>query len=134
MPARGPTYFSWDPVFQPENHSITDGAPALGAVCDDLNAYYAGRGPYDHEHPFKWPTHAWKLFGIQNSHNGKLGNEAVYSRAPARSNLDGIDSPDQRNVLNHMTAGLTGVTSSAVPDVASLLISPVVRGAGVTVQ
>ena len=122
-------------LVQPENHSFIDGVPALGKVCDQLDAYAAGNGPYDHDNPFPpIPARFWKLQGIQNSHNGKLGNEADYLRTPARSNLDGVDSPSERNVLNHMTAGLTGVKSSAVPDVASLLISPVVRGAGVTFQ
>jgi len=122
-------------LVQPENHSFIDGVPALGQVCDQLNAYAAGNGPYTHDNPFPpIPARFWKLMGIQNSHNGKLGSEADYPRTPASSNLDGIDSPDQREVLNHMTAGLTDVRSAAVPDVASLLISPVVRGAGVTVQ
>jgi virulence factor Mce-like protein len=122
-------------LVQPENHSFIDNVPALGKVCDQLNAYAAGDGPYDHTNPFPpIPARFWKLMGIQNSHNGKLGSEADYPRAPAVSNLDGIDSPDQRDVLNRMTAGLAGVKSSEVPDVASLLISPVVRGAGVSVR
>ena len=33
-----------------------------------------------------------------------------------------------------MTTALTGVKSESVPDVASLLISPVVRGAAVSVR
>jgi virulence factor Mce-like protein len=124
-----------EPLVQPENNTFIDGVPALGKVCDQLNDYAAGNGPYDHANPFPpIPARFWKLLGVQNSHNGKLGNEADYSRTPARSGLDGIDSAAQRGVLNHMTAGLTGLKSSDVPDVASLLLSPVVRGAEVSVR
>jgi hypothetical protein len=122
------------PIVQPENHGFVDGAPALGKVCEQLDAYAAGNGPYDHDNPFPQISgKLWKLSGVQNSHNGKLGQESQYQRVAA-SNLAGIDTQDQRKALNGMTAGLTGVRSSQVPDIASLLISPVVRGAGVTVR
>lgn len=122
-------------LVQPENHAFIDGVPALGQVCDQLNAYAAGNGPYDHANPFPpIPARFWKLLGVQNSHNGKLGNEVDYQRTPVRSNLDGIDTASQRQLLNRMTSGLTGVKTSDVPDVASLLISPVVRGSEVTIR
>ena len=122
------------PIVQPENHGFVDGAPALGKVCEQLDAYAAGNGPYDHDNPFPQISgKLWKLSGVQNSHNGKLGQESQYQRVAA-SSLAGIDTQDQRKALNGMTAGLTGVRSSQVPDIASLLISPVVRGAGVTVR
>jgi hypothetical protein len=110
----------------------------LGAVCDQLNEYTAGTGPfnggsYDHQHPFPQPPQQWKLLGVRNSHNGKLGTDADYGRPAASSNLAGIDTPDQRDLLDRMTAGLTGVKAADVPDLASLLISPVVRGASVEV-
>jgi virulence factor Mce-like protein len=128
-------------LVQPDNRSFVGGVPALGKVCDQLNEYHAGTGPhnggpYDHEHPFPpIPARFWKLLGVQNSHNGKLGKEVDYGRvAAASSNLPGVDTPAQRDLLNRMTAGLTGVKTADVPDVASLLISPVVRGAEVTIQ
>jgi virulence factor Mce-like protein len=102
----------------------------LGTVCDEL--YAAANGdPRTPDEPFPYQASFWKSFGVRNSHNGKLGADADYNRAPASS--AGIDSPAQRDVLNRMTAALTGVKSTDVPDVASLLISPVVRGAGVEV-
>jgi len=119
----------------PGNHGFVDGVPALGKVCDQLNDYADdGIGPYDHAHPFPQISgKIWKLGGILNSHNGKLGRNSQYQR-PVASSLDGIDTPAQRDVLNRMTSGLTGVKHTEVPDIASLMISPVVRGAEVTVR
>jgi phospholipid/cholesterol/gamma-HCH transport system substrate-binding protein len=90
---------------QPEVHGYTPNPddpanpfPAgLGTVCDEL--YQAAKGnPRTPDEPFPYQASFWKEFGIRNSHNGKLGKNADYNRAPA---------PD-------------------VPDAASLLISPIV--------
>ncbi|MFL6090771.1 MAG: MCE family protein [Aeromicrobium sp.] len=122
---------------QPEIHGYranpsdpTNPYPAgLGTICDEL--YEAAKGnPRTPDEPLPVPPELWRLVGIRNSHNGKLGTEADYNRAPASS--AGIDSPAQKEALNRMTTALTGVKSDNVPDVASLLISPVVRGAAVT--
>lgn len=90
-----------DPLWQPDNHEIVDGVPALGAVCDQMNAAAAGDPQVSHANPLKMPPRLWQLFGVQNSHNGKLGTDADYGR-PA---------------------------SGAAPDVASLLLTPVLHGA-----
>jgi hypothetical protein len=103
----------------------------LGTICDELYAAAAG-DPRTPDEPLPIPPELWKIVGIRNSHNGKLGTEADFNR-PAVSSI-GIDSPAQRKVLNRMTTGLTGVEPERVPDVASLLISPVVRGAAVNVR
>jgi hypothetical protein len=57
-----------------------------------------------------------------------LGKDSDYQRSPASASLTGIDSPGQRDVLKRMTAAMAGVKPGNVPDVASLLVSPVVRG------
>ena len=103
----------------------------LGTICDELYEAAAGN-PRTPDEPLPVPPELWKIVGIKNSHNGKLGTEADYNRAPVSS--IGIDSPAQRKVLNRMATALTGVKSESVPDVASLLISPVVRGAAVSVR
>jgi phospholipid/cholesterol/gamma-HCH transport system substrate-binding protein len=103
----------------------------LGTICDELNEAAAGN-PRTPDEPLPIPPELWKIVGIRNSHNGKLGTEADFNRAPASS--VGIDSPAQRDVLNRMATALTGVKSESMPDVASLLISPVVRGAAVSVR
>jgi virulence factor Mce-like protein len=118
-----------EPLVQPENHALIDGYSALGATCDQMEAYAAGNSPYDHDNPFPQPPALWKLMGVRNSHNGKLGSDSDYDRTAVWSNLAGIDSQPQRELLDRMTTRLTGVRSTDVPDVASLLISPVVRGA-----
>ncbi|HUS23052.1 MAG TPA: MCE family protein [Aeromicrobium sp.] len=103
----------------------------LGTICDEL--YEAARGnPRTPDEPLAVPPELWKIVGIRNSHNGKFGTEADFNRAPASS--AGIDSPAEREVLNRMTTALTGVKSDSIPDVASLLISPVVRGTAVSVR
>jgi virulence factor Mce-like protein len=101
----------------------------LGTICDELYAAAAG-DPRTPDEPLPVPPELWKIVGIRNSHNGKFGTEADFNRAPVSS--IGIDSPAQRRVLNRMTTELTGVESERVPDVASLLMSPVVRGAEVS--
>ncbi|HKY58133.1 MAG TPA: hypothetical protein VJL80_08860, partial [Aeromicrobium sp.] len=103
----------------------------LGTICDELYAAAAGN-PRSPDKPLPIPPELWKLVGIKNSHNGKLGTDADFNRAAVSS--AGIDSPAQRKVLNRMATELTGVKSEKVPDVASLLISPVVRGTAVTSQ
>jgi hypothetical protein len=120
---------------QPEVRGYApDGTPlGLGTICDELNAAAAGN-PRTNENPLPIPGGFWKLLGITNSHNGKLGTEADYARPMASANLVGIDTPAQKDVLNRMTTALTGVESKDVPDVASLLISPVIRGAEVSIK
>jgi len=103
----------------------------LGTICDELYEAAAGN-PRTPDEPLTVPSDLWKIVGIRNSHNGKFGTEADFNRAPASS--AGIDSPAQREVLNRMTTALTGVKTESIPDVASLLISPVVRGAAVSAR
>jgi virulence factor Mce-like protein len=72
----------------------------LGTVCDELYAAAAG-DPRTPDEPFPYQGQFWKTFGVRNSHNGKIGADADYNRTSM---------------------------SDHVPDVASLLISPVVGG------
>lgn len=118
-------------ITQPQIHGYTAGGfpKGLGTICDELYQAAAGH-PRLHDNPIPIPGNLWKLVGIKNSHNGKLGTEADYNRPAASS----IDTAAQRDILTRMTSGLTGVKTKDVPDVASLLISPVVRGAGVSIR
>jgi virulence factor Mce-like protein len=118
--------------YRPNPNDPDNPFPAgLGTICDEL--YEAAKGnPRTPDEPLPVPPELWKTVGIRNSHNGKFGTEADFNRAPASS--AGIDSPAQKEVLNRMTTALTGLTSDDVPDVASLLISPMVRGAAVTAR
>jgi len=100
----------------------------LGTVCDELNAAANGN-PRTPDEPFPYMADFWKSFGVRNSHNGKLGTDADYQRTSVASSLAAGDSPAQKNMLNQIAAAQAGVEPDDVPDVASLLLSPVVRGA-----
>ena len=82
----------------------------LGTICDELYQAAAGN-PRSPDKPLPVPPELWKIVGIKNSHNGKLGTEADFDRAPVSST--GIDR---------------------VPDAASLLLGPVVRGGAVSTR
>ena len=122
----------------------TAGRAGLGTVCDDLDKFAAGENPWSQENPWPGPDPSvFKMIGVQNSHNGKLGTDADYERAAVASlaaagyfepSLLGVDSPSQRTELNRLAAATSGVPVADVPDVASLLLSPVVRGAGVNAR
>ena len=122
-----------------------DGGPnGLGTVTDDLCKFAAGKNPWSQENPWPGPDPGvFKMTGVQNSHNGKLGTDEDYQRAAVASlaaagyfepSLRGVDSPGQRAELNRLAAATSGVPVADVPDVASLLISPVVRGAAVNAR
>ena len=134
------------PAADPDVHGDRpDGGPrGLGTVCDDLDKFAAGQDPWSQENPWPGPDPSvFKMAGVQNSHNGKLGTDADYERAAVASldaagyfepSLLGVDSPSQRTELNRLAAATSGVPVADVPDVASLLLSPVVRGAGVNAR
>jgi virulence factor Mce-like protein len=137
-----------NPGADPDVHGVRDdgtGGPlGLGTVCDDLDKFAAGENPWSQENPWPGPTaEQWKMVGLQNSHNGKFGSDADFERAAVASldeagyfepSLQGVDSPSQRAELNRMAAVASGVPVADVPDVASLLLSPVVRGAAVNAR
>ena len=90
-----------------------------------------------------WPgpdPSVFKMVGLQERAQRqvrpglRLQRAAVASLAEAgyfEPSLLGVDSPSQRTELNRLAAVTSGVPAADVPDVASLLLSPVVRGAGV---
>jgi phospholipid/cholesterol/gamma-HCH transport system substrate-binding protein len=132
-----------EPGADPDVHGYrSDGGPkGLGSVCDDLDKFAAGENPFSQENPWPGPSPSiFKMTGLKNSHNGKFGTDADFQRAAVASLADagyfepsllGVDSPNQRAALNRLAAVTSGVRPADVPDVASLLLSPVVRGAGV---
>lgn len=120
----------------------------LGAVCEDLkvfkkNANDPSKWPYNQADPFQVAPEIYKLVGVENSHNGKFGSEADFDRA-AVANLDSAgfwnpsladtDSAQQRDDVRQMAAAVAGVDADRVPDAASLLLSPILRGTEVTIR
>ncbi len=67
----------------------------------------------------------------------------TYNRAAASSlslqdlvqpSITGIDSASERSELNVLLGGTLGMQPSSVPDIGSLLISPVLRGSAVELR
>jgi len=137
--------------FGPEN-----GPAGLGAVCNDLEKYAINLDddedgntdgePGDIDDPYgdgpftqnttpipTFPADVYKLQNVKNDHNGKFGTAADF-RAPAASGLADVDSTEQREGLRRLAAIMGGVSTAEVPDVASLMLSPVVRGSEVSIR
>jgi virulence factor Mce-like protein len=138
------------PEADPRNTDREDnGLPAaLGSVCQDLAKFKANpddpsKWPYSQADPFKVNPEIYKLVGVNNSHNGKFGEDSDYDRA-AVANLDAAgffspsladtDSPAERESVRQMAAAVAGVDADRVPDAASLLLSPILRGTEVTIR
>ena len=122
-----------------------DGGPrGLGTVADELCEFAADQDPFSQANPWPGPDPSvFKMIGLKDSHNGKFGDNSTFERAAVASlegagyfepSLLGVDSPSQRTELNRLAAVTSGVPVADVPDVASLLLSPVVRGAGVNAR
>ena len=129
---------------QVHGYKSNGGPEGLGSVCDDLDKFAAGENPFSQANPWPGPDpKVFKMIGLKNSHNGKLGTDADYQRAAVASladvgyfapSLADVDTASQRTELNRLAAVTSGVPVDDVPDVASLLLSPVVRGAGVNAR
>lgn len=130
----------------PNLHRRTEaGGPAgLGAACDDLKQYNLGakNEPYSQADPFPtFPAEVYQLIGIETDHHGKFGSPSDFDRAPAASgssfvdaSLDAVDSAAQRAMLARLAGAIAGVPADEMPDVASLMLSPVIRGSEVTIR
>ena len=113
---------------------------ALGAVCQDLAQIKKGNITFDQENPFKVATEVYKLVGVKDSHGGKFGDAEDYERSAVASldsagywspSMADIDSADQRKDVRAVAAAYAGVDADDVPDAASLLLSPILRGTAV---
>jgi virulence factor Mce-like protein len=95
------------------------------------------------ENPFSIPADVYKLVGIKKPH-AKFGTAADYANRSAASSVSlqdlvqpsvtGVDSASERAELNVLLGGTLGIEPSSVPDVGSLLISPVLRGTAVELR
>lgn len=115
----------------------------LGAVCDDLEQYAAGKDPLN---GFIYPgpsEEVYKLVGIDSSHNGKFGDDAAYQRAAAANTdqqsvrqlaLGDVDTAEQREFFRQVAANQAGVDADAVPDAAAIMVSTLMRGTEVSVR
>jgi phospholipid/cholesterol/gamma-HCH transport system substrate-binding protein len=94
------------------------------------------------ENPFSIPADVYKLVGVKSAH-AKFGKDSDYNR-PAAANVSlqdlvqpsvtGVDSASERSELNVLLGSSLGMKPSSVPDIGSLLISPVLRGSAVELR
>lgn len=120
---------------------------AAAPTCLDLNEINKGAAQekkYSSQtNPFRIPADVYKLVGIKKSH-AKFGSDADYANRAAVSGLSlqdlvqpsitGVDSESERAELNILLGGSLGMQPSTVPDIGSLLISPVLRGTAVELK
>ena len=108
--------------------------------CLDLNEINKGNEHQysSQDNPFSIPASVYKLIGIKSAH-AKFGAPSEYNRpAPVslqelvQPSITGVDSDSERSELNVLLGARLGMKPSDVPDIGSLLISPMLRGAGVS--
>jgi phospholipid/cholesterol/gamma-HCH transport system substrate-binding protein len=121
---------------------------AAAPTCLDLDEINKGRAQQEkfssQANPFKVPADVYKLVGVKSSHS-KFGSADDYSKnRTAANSLEledlvqpsavGIDSADERAELNVFLGASLGMSPDEVPDIGSLMISPVMRGTAVTAR
>ncbi len=96
------------------------------------------------ENPFTIPPAVYELVNVQSGH-GKFGDvePETQNRPAASSNgllsavqpsMGGLDTPAEREALNTLFGARVGMDADDVPDVASLLMGPVLHGTAVSVR
>ncbi len=119
--------------------------------CIDLNEINKGRAQQEklssQDNPFTVPADVYKLVGIKRAHSkfGSAGPDGDFEKnrvAPSSVELQelvqpsavGVDSQSERDELNVFLGTALGVSPSDVPDIGSLMMSPVLRGAAVSAK
>lgn len=111
--------------------------------CLDLNEIVGkpNQNKSTQDNPFVVPPAVYKLLDIKSDH-GKFGTASDFNRVAPASNgllsmvqpsMGGLDTPAERAALNILIGARAGVPAADVPDLASMLVSPVLRGTAVSV-
>lgn len=129
-----------------ENSKDVNSSNAGAPTCLDLEEIVKGQAQQEkyssQENPFSVPPAVYQLVNVQSDHN-KFGDPSDFNRVAASSDglgslvqpsLGGIDTPAERAALNTLFAARAGVAPADVPDLASLLMSPILRGTAVSIQ
>ncbi len=129
-----------------KNGKDINGSNAATPTCLDLEEIVGNPAQQKKlsspKNPFTVPPAVYKLLDVKSDH-GKFGDESDFKRAaPGGSNLQsmvqpsmgGIDTPAERAALNTLIGAQAGVTTADVPDLASMLVGPVLRGTAVSVE
>lgn len=122
---------------------------AAAPTCLDLNQINKGKsqeGKYSsQDNPFTVPADVYKLVGVKRAHSkfGKVPQDFASNRSAAagvsledlvQPSVDGIDSASERSELNVLLGSTLGMSPSSVPDIGSLLVSPMLRGSAVELK
>jgi virulence factor Mce-like protein len=131
-----------------KNGKDVNATNAAAPTCLDLNEINKGRAQQEkyssQANPFTVPADVYKLVGVKSSHT-KFGSDSDFSKnRTAANSLEledlvqpsavGIDSADERKELNVFLGASLGMPPGDVPDIGSLMISPVMRGSAVTAR
>lgn len=119
---------------------------AATPTCLDLNEINKGRKQQEaissQDNPARFPADVYKLVGVKSAHT-KFGKPSEFNRsAPSNVSLQdlvqpsvtGVDSASERSELNVLIGSSLGIQPDSVPDIGSLLISPIVRGSAVNLK
>lgn len=109
---------------------------------DEINKGAAQEAKYSSQKkPFTVPADVYKLVGVKSSH-AKFGKDSDYAqnRAPVslgslvQPSANGVDSAKERSELNVFLGSTLGMEPSTVPDIGSLMVSPLLRGSAVNLR
>lgn len=135
----------------PRSSKDVNARNAATPSCLDLNAINssaAAEAKFSSQaNPFSVPADVYKLIGVKKAHSkfGTVGpgNDFAANRSAAASmsledlvqpSINGIDSASERSELNILLGARLGMSPSSVPDIGSLLVSPMLRGAEVSAR
>lgn len=138
------------------SQAVLNDHPLARANCLELEEIVAAidenpdaAGPYPNETPYSFQDDAiYSLINLKTRHNkycvfpvgapsgGDCNDEPLPRTAAEQlysgAGISGDDSAAERAALNAMIGGFLGLDSDEVPDVASLLVSPILRGSAVS--
>jgi len=128
-----------------KNGKDIDANNAATPTCLDLNEIVKGEAQQrkfsSQDNPFTVPPVVYELVNVQSGH-GKFGAVKPSNRAAVapsglmsmvQPSIGGIDTPTERDALNTLFGARAGMAPADVPDLASLLMSPILRGTAVSV-
>lgn len=125
--------------FAADEHGVVPDKATLDA--EDLakpDCHTLPNSPYNHNNRAPSPPlRVFKLLGLKNDHNkfrsaAAPGDDALINLV--QPSLDSVDTTAQRDDIKSLLGASLGMARSDVPDVAMLLVGPMIRGAGVEIS
>lgn len=130
-----PTGYGQDESGVIPNKATIDAEPLARPTCHTLP-----NSPFTHAAGNRSPGapfEVYKLLGLTNDHKkfrtaAAAGDDALINLV--QPSADGVDTAAQRSDLNALLGASLGMAQSDVPDLASLLVGPMFRGAEVKIS